>query len=67
MTVDSSPANPPPDANNDLASKLLSAHRRLLDSIGEKTHLGGLLQQFCATLDEAIETTPDPKGGYRND
>ena len=54
MTVDSSPADPPPDTNNDLTSKLLSAHRRLLDSIGEKTHLGGLLQQFCATLDEAI-------------
>ncbi len=53
MTVDSSPANPPA-ADDDLASELLSAHRQLLDGIGEKTHLSGLLQQFCATLDEAI-------------
>jgi diguanylate cyclase (GGDEF)-like protein len=54
MTVDSSPATPPTKADDDLASELLSAHRRLLDSIGEKTHLRGLLQQFCTTLDEAI-------------
>ena len=54
MTVDSSPATPPTQADDDLASELLSAHRRLLDGIGEKTHLTGLLQQFCTTLDEAI-------------
>ena len=54
MTVDSSPRTPPSAADDDLASELLSAHRRLLDSIGEKTPLSGLLQQFCATLDEAI-------------
>ncbi len=57
MTVDSSPATPPPTADDDLASELLSAHRRLLDNIGEKTHLSGLLQQFCVTLDEAIAPT----------
>ena len=34
--------------------ELLNAHRLLLDGIGEKTHLSGLLQQFCKTLDEAI-------------
>ena len=55
MSVDSSPASPPPAAGDDLASQLLSAHRRLLDGIGEQTHLSGLLQQFCTTLDEAIE------------
>ncbi|MFQ5350340.1 MAG: putative bifunctional diguanylate cyclase/phosphodiesterase, partial [Thermoanaerobaculia bacterium] len=54
MTVDPSPAAPPPGAGDDLASELLSAHRRLLDGIGEKTHLSGLLQQFCTTLDESI-------------
>jgi diguanylate cyclase (GGDEF)-like protein len=54
MTVDSSPAIPPPAADDDLASELLSAHRRLLDGIGEKTHLTSLLQQFCTTLDEEI-------------
>ena len=54
MTVDSSPAAPTPVAGDDLASELLSAHRHLLDGIGEKTHLSGLLQRFCATLDEAI-------------
>ena len=54
MTVDSSPAIPPTSADDDLAGQLLSAHRRLLDGIGESTHLTGLLQQFCATLDEAI-------------
>ena len=54
MTVDSSSAAPPVAAGDDLASELLSAHRRLLDGIGEKTHLSGLLQQFCTTLDEAI-------------
>ena len=57
MTVNSSPASPPPTAGDDLASELLSAHRQLLDSIGEKTHLSGLLQQFCGTLDNAIEPT----------
>ncbi len=54
MTVDPSPAVPPKSAATDLAGELLSAHRLLLDSIGEKTHLSGLLHQFCTTLDEAI-------------
>ena len=54
MTVDPSPATPPAAAGEDLASELLSAHRKLLDGIGEKTHLTGLLQQFCVTLDEEI-------------
>jgi diguanylate cyclase (GGDEF)-like protein len=54
MTVDSSPATPSPAADGDLASELLSAHRGLLDCVGEKTHLSGLLQQFCVTLDKAI-------------
>ncbi len=53
MTVDSS-STPPSAAADDLASNLLSAHRRLLDSVTEKTPLSGLLQQFCTTLDEAI-------------
>ncbi len=54
MTIDSSITPPPAAASEDLASELLSAHRRLLDGIGEKTHLSALLQQFCTTLDEAI-------------
>ncbi len=53
MPVDSTPT-PPAVEPGELATQLLSAHRELLDGLGEGDHLGSRLERFCQTLDGSL-------------